>query len=48
MTIIDKIAWVHLNEGALLSSRSRGRDVFYIPAARTSRRDHLHKTTHLH
>lgn len=33
MTTIDKIAWIHLENGAILSSRSRGKDVYYIPAA---------------
>lgn len=31
---IDKIAWIHLENGAILSSRSRGKDVYYIPGGK--------------
>ncbi|WP_018255737.1 NUDIX hydrolase [Salinispora mooreana] len=34
MTTIDKVAWIHLENGAILSSRSRGKDVFYIPGGK--------------
>lgn len=34
MTIIDKIAWIRLDNGAILSSRSRGKDVYYIPGGK--------------
>jgi 8-oxo-dGTP diphosphatase len=34
MTIIDKVAWVHLAGGTILSSRSRGKDVYYIPGGK--------------
>ena len=34
MTIIDKIAWIRLEGGAILSSRSRGKDVYYLPGGK--------------
>lgn len=34
MTIIDKVAWIRLEDGAILSSRSRGRDVYYLPGGK--------------
>ncbi|MCA2219121.1 NUDIX hydrolase [Jidongwangia harbinensis] len=34
MSIIDKIAWIHLEDGAILSSRSRGKDVYYLPGGK--------------
>ena len=34
MTIIDKIAWIHLEDGAILSSRSRGKDVYFLPGGK--------------
>ncbi|MEV0345548.1 NUDIX domain-containing protein [Nonomuraea sp. NPDC050680] len=33
-TIIDKIAWIHLREGKVLSTRSRGKDVYYLPGGK--------------
>lgn len=33
-TVIDKIAWIHLNDGKILSTRSRGKDVYYIPGGK--------------
>lgn len=32
--MIDKIAWLHLREGCLLSTRSRGKDRYYIPGGK--------------
>ncbi|MDB5233479.1 MAG: mismatch repair protein MutT [Hymenobacter sp.] len=32
--IIDKIAWLHLREGHLLSTRSRGKNRYYIPGGK--------------
>ncbi|QIL77033.1 NUDIX hydrolase [Hymenobacter sp. HDW8] len=32
--LIDKIAWLHLHEGKLLSTRSRGKDRYYIPGGK--------------
>lgn len=34
MTTIDKIAWIRLENGAILSSRSRGKNVYYIPGGK--------------
>ncbi|WP_303312215.1 NUDIX domain-containing protein [Hymenobacter sp. BT730] len=34
MKLIDKIAWLHLHEGRLLSTRSRGKDRYYIPGGK--------------
>ena len=34
MPLIDKIAWLHLHEGQLLSTRSRGKDRYYIPGGK--------------
>jgi 8-oxo-dGTP diphosphatase len=34
MTRIDKIAWIRLEDGAILSSRSRGKDVYYLPGGK--------------
>ncbi|MBA9003480.1 NUDIX hydrolase [Thermomonospora cellulosilytica] len=31
---IDKIAWIHLDDGRILSTRSRGKDVYYIPGGK--------------
>ncbi|WP_210521504.1 NUDIX hydrolase [Hymenobacter terricola] len=31
---IDKIAWLHLRNGQLLSTRSRGKDRYYIPGGK--------------
>jgi 8-oxo-dGTP diphosphatase len=33
-TIIDKIAWIHLGDGKILSTRSRGKDVYYLPGGK--------------
>ena len=34
MTLIDKIAWIRLTEGRILSTRSRGKDVYYLPGGK--------------
>lgn len=34
MTPIDKIAWIRLEDGRILSTRSRGKDVYYIPGGK--------------
>ncbi len=31
LAMIDKIAWIHLKDGAILSTRSFGKDVYYLP-----------------
>jgi 8-oxo-dGTP diphosphatase len=33
-TIIDKIAWVQFDHGKILSTRSRGKDVYYLPGGK--------------
>ncbi|WP_222869902.1 NUDIX hydrolase [Actinomadura decatromicini] len=33
-TTIDKIAWIHLENGKILSTRSHGKDVYYIPGGK--------------
>jgi 8-oxo-dGTP diphosphatase len=33
-TTIDKIAWIHLDGGRILSTRSRGKDVYYLPGGK--------------
>ncbi|WP_328473979.1 NUDIX domain-containing protein [Actinoplanes sp. NBC_00393] len=32
--IIDKVAWVRLDDGTVLSTRSRGKDVYYLPGGK--------------
>ncbi|MBR1812915.1 MAG: NUDIX domain-containing protein [Lachnospiraceae bacterium] len=34
MKLIDKIALLYLKEGRILSTRSRGKDVYYIPGGK--------------
>ncbi|AHJ96170.1 NUDIX hydrolase [Hymenobacter swuensis] len=34
MSLIDKIAWLHLQEGRVLSTRSRGKDRYYLPGGK--------------
>ncbi|KAA9153867.1 NUDIX domain-containing protein [Amycolatopsis acidicola] len=34
MTLIDKIAWIHLEQGSILSTRSHGKDAFYLPGGK--------------
>ncbi|WP_223190907.1 NUDIX hydrolase [Nonomuraea terrae] len=31
---IDKIAWLHLDSGTILSTRSQGKNVYYIPGGK--------------
>ncbi|TYB44330.1 NUDIX domain-containing protein [Actinomadura chibensis] len=33
-TTIDKIAWIHLENGRILSTRSLGKDVYYLPGGK--------------
>ncbi|MGI5201802.1 NUDIX hydrolase [Spirillospora sp. CA-108201] len=33
-TFIDKIAWIHLKDGRILSTRSRGKDAYYLPGGK--------------
>jgi 8-oxo-dGTP pyrophosphatase MutT (NUDIX family) len=32
--LIDTVAWVHLRDGAVLGTRTRGKDLFYIPGGK--------------
>ncbi|MEU8238245.1 NUDIX domain-containing protein [Actinoplanes missouriensis] len=32
--MIDKVAWIHLEDGAILSTRSIGKDVYYLPGGK--------------
>lgn len=34
MTLIDKIAWIHLQDGRVLSTRSRGKTTWYLPGGK--------------
>lgn len=34
MTIIDKVALLHLVDGRILSTRSRGKDTYYLPGGK--------------
>ena len=34
MTVIDKIAFLYLQDGKILSTRSRGKDKYYIPGGK--------------
>ena len=34
MTLIDKIAWLHLHNGQVLSTRSHGKDRYYLPGGK--------------
>jgi 8-oxo-dGTP pyrophosphatase MutT (NUDIX family) len=34
MRFIDKVAWVHTENGRVLSTRSRGRQVYYLPGGK--------------
>jgi 8-oxo-dGTP pyrophosphatase MutT (NUDIX family) len=34
VTVIDKIAWIRIEDGAILSTRSAGKDAYYIPGGK--------------
>lgn len=34
MKVIDKVAWIHLEGGRVLSTRSRGKDTYYLPGGK--------------
>jgi 8-oxo-dGTP diphosphatase len=34
MTVIDKLAWIELQNGRILSTRSFGKDAYYIPGGK--------------
>ncbi|OZQ77786.1 NUDIX hydrolase [Paenibacillus odorifer] len=33
-TIIDKIAWIHIQNGQVLCARSKGKDTYYLPGGK--------------
>ena len=33
-TIIDKLAWIEIKDGRILSTRSKGKDVYYLPGGK--------------
>lgn len=34
MKLIDKIAWIEIKDGKVLSTRSKGKDVYYLPGGK--------------
>ncbi|MCO5967194.1 NUDIX hydrolase [Actinoallomurus soli] len=34
MSVIDKVAWVRVEDGRVLSTRSRGKDAYYFPGGK--------------
>jgi 8-oxo-dGTP diphosphatase len=34
MLFVDKVAWIYLQGGKILSTRSRGKDTYYIPGGK--------------
>ncbi|MCJ8164112.1 NUDIX domain-containing protein [Pontibacter sp. E15-1] len=34
MTVIDKLAWIELRDRKILSTRSKGKDAYYIPGGK--------------
>lgn len=34
MKLIDKLAWIEIREGRILSTRSRGKGVYYLPGGK--------------
>ncbi|GAA0917368.1 NUDIX domain-containing protein [Nonomuraea longicatena] len=32
--MIDKVAWIEIQDGRILSTRSRGKDVYYLPGGK--------------
>ena len=32
--VIDKVAWLHLEDARILSTRSRGKDIYYLPGGK--------------
>lgn len=32
--VIDKLAWIEIRDGSILSTRSKGKDVYYIPGGK--------------
>jgi len=34
VSLIDKLAWIRIDEGRILAARSRGRDVYFLPGGK--------------
>ncbi|MNI37940.1 hypothetical protein D3C73_920570 [compost metagenome] len=34
MTTIDKIAWIHMSNGQILCTRSKGQEIYYLPGGK--------------
>ncbi|GAB3828949.1 NUDIX hydrolase [Pontibacter rugosus] len=43
MTIIDKLAWIEIKDNKILSTRSRGKDTFYIPGGKREAEESDHQ-----
>jgi len=43
MQTIDKLAWVHIVDRKILSTRTRGRDTYYIPGGKREGRETDHQ-----
>ena len=39
MTVIDKVAFLYLKDGKILSTRSKGKDKYYIPGGKREARE---------
>ncbi|MEK7510054.1 MAG: NUDIX domain-containing protein [Patescibacteria group bacterium] len=42
-TLIDKLAWIYLKDRKILSTRSRGKDVWYIPGGKREQGESDHE-----
>jgi 8-oxo-dGTP pyrophosphatase MutT (NUDIX family) len=42
--VIEKVAWVHLDEGRLLTARTHGRDLFYLPGGKPESGESIEQT----
>lgn len=42
--IIDKIAWIHIRDGKILSTLSTGKNTFYIPGGKREGNESDHQT----
>jgi 8-oxo-dGTP pyrophosphatase MutT (NUDIX family) len=43
MQTIDKLAWIHIVDRRILSTRTRGRDTYYIPGGKREGRETDHE-----
>jgi 8-oxo-dGTP pyrophosphatase MutT (NUDIX family) len=42
--VIEKVAWVHLDEDRLLAARTHGRDLFYLPGGKPEPGESIEQT----